>query len=1451
MACPAAGVTVTTALDEDDGVLGGGTGVSLREAVLHAPDGSTIDFAAALDGLTLTLVAGQLAVGKNLAIDASALEAGITISGDHASRVFDIQSGRSLALIALTLTSGHSTGDGGTILNAGNLTLVDCELFANAANDGGGAIENSGTLTLTACTLANNTAEVGGGAIEHASGTLTATNCTFSGNTAGFGGAIDGDGSSTIQLYSCTLSANHATIDGGGLEETSGTLLLENTIIAGNTADDEGPDIKASSINTQAGVNLVSSTAGLGGIFSGLVANPNLAPLAETGGRTRTMMPMPDSPVIDAGGTTGLAVDQRGLPRIFGAAVDIGAAEDQGGEMTRQELDVLELRDLGQAVITASPYDIGNPDHVFDNNDISLYRSSAVNPAFIQVAFTAAKTMTGFRSLFSNLGDYRWKVEKADTQADMDSHSGTWAEIVPWQASAGDNVLRSHVLPAVVSARIYKLVAERLTGDSYVHINEWDLLGPVWTVSEPLDVRLDVLNQRDLGQAAITASPYDIGHPDLVFDGNAGTLYRSAEINPAFIQVAFTSPTTTTGFRTLFSNLGDYRWKVEKADTQTDMDSQSGSWAEIVPWQPSAGDDIFRGYTLPAAVSARIYKLVAERLTGGGYVHINEWELLGPVAIHSLEVVPAALELPHPGAWPYACIGKDAAAVAHTITGDVVWSSSHPEVAAVAADGTVTTTGTGTTVIHAGLGLLADSGDLTVTPPGPAPGDLAATAYHTTAHLTWDAGPGNTAGYVIYRRTADGSYPSEPTARVGPRQDHTDHGLTPGETYFWKIAAHDIQHNILTDFAKTSATLLASIAGLKRIAAPKLLIALYHGEMTPAEKDAAIAGLQLALDWYYRNSGQRFFMDATWMLIEAPVPDKGSGYAAIEADLRARGVTDGQYDLCFTTGADIGVCQGGYLIFNGTARASKALVCGVPYPAKDPGTNYVLTWAFTHEIHHAIDTMVDDAGGADMLYDHFPWNYPSPLDGRHIDWGPHYDGISKIMRVYDDYAGWSGVNHGDYIEVWDTDGDDLADSDPRVAMDEARFGSTVGMADSDMDGLSDGREYDHQVYTSLDPGNPDTDGDGRLDGADPQPLYAIPDLIAYTASPPVLDGSVEPKWSTLRTGYFFTRQASDFGFEAYANFDANYLYLAFRSTRPSMYYRLALDGSGDLGRYESDVRHPDADPGDRATWYADVYAEGNHIEISPFSPVASVYDVGAIPGSQVETGSSGGWYTTEVRIPRTLPHGCAYTYFPPTAPVVEGLQFMPGRIFGISVTLSDSPGDEFAGSWTGLFETHGFVDFMLSGTGDLDGDGLDAAAEATAQTDPLDPDTDGDGMSDGWEAQYLFDPLVDDANEDGDGDGMSNLDEFDSGTDPRDPTSRLRVISVTNTGPVAITWSTVYGRTYIVETSGTLDSPWTQVEASRVTELDGGPGTEDSETWVDPAAPPARNFYRVRVVATP
>lgn len=91
-------------------------------------------------------------------------------------------------------------------------------------------------------------------------------------------------------------------------------------------------------------------------------------------------------------------------------------------------------------------------------------------------------------------------------------------------------------------------------------------------------------------------------------------------------------------------------------------------------------------------------------------------------------------------------------------------------------------------------------------------------------------------------------------------------------------------------------------------------------------------------------------------------------------------------------------------------------------------------------------------------------------------------------------------------------------------------------------------------------------------------------------------------------------------------------------------------------------------------------------------------------------------------------------------------------------------------------------------------------------------DTDGDGMPDEWElAHGLSETNSVDATEDRDGDSVSNVQEYQSGTDPNDPQSYLRVetLSQTNSSAWMLRFFAVSNRTYTVEACPQLGGgPW-------------------------------------------
>jgi hypothetical protein len=119
---------------------------SLRQALLDTPAGGTVDFQPGLSG-TITLTSGELAITKNLTVAGPGASV-LTVSGDQASRVFDIAATFTVSIAGLTIADGFATGIfptgyGGGIYNAGVLTVTGSTLSDNFSTSGGGIYNTS------------------------------------------------------------------------------------------------------------------------------------------------------------------------------------------------------------------------------------------------------------------------------------------------------------------------------------------------------------------------------------------------------------------------------------------------------------------------------------------------------------------------------------------------------------------------------------------------------------------------------------------------------------------------------------------------------------------------------------------------------------------------------------------------------------------------------------------------------------------------------------------------------------------------------------------------------------------------------------------------------------------------------------------------------------------------------------------------------------------------------------------------------------------------------------------------------------------------------------------------------------------------------------------------------------------------------------------------------------
>ncbi len=268
-----------------------GTG-SLRAAVNQANSdggGDTIVFSSLFNTpQTITLTSGQLELtGTTAPTTITGPAAGVTVSGNNASRVFQVDSGVTATISGLTISGGNAVGgNGGGLQNLGTVTVSACTFTSNSVSAvsisgtvfgglGGGLYNNVGaTATVSACSFTGNFATpvsisgtlingVGGGLFNF--GTATVSGSTFTSNSASnFGGGLNNAGTATVSA--CSFTSNSAP-DGGGLANVpiGGTATVIGCTFTSNSATNSGGGLFNNNTATVIGSTFTSNSATNGG----------------------------------------------------------------------------------------------------------------------------------------------------------------------------------------------------------------------------------------------------------------------------------------------------------------------------------------------------------------------------------------------------------------------------------------------------------------------------------------------------------------------------------------------------------------------------------------------------------------------------------------------------------------------------------------------------------------------------------------------------------------------------------------------------------------------------------------------------------------------------------------------------------------------------------------------------------------------------------------------------------------------------------------------------------------------------------------------------------------------------------------------------------------------------------------------------------------------------------
>jgi hypothetical protein len=796
---------------------------------------------------------------------------------------------------------------------------------------------------------------------------------------------------------------------------------------------------------------------------------------------------------------------------------------------------------------------------------------------------------------------------------------------------------------------------------------------------EQVHSEFDLMGWLDLGRVSVASDHFGGQNLRLLLDGSPSTSVTTQSTGGVLVTVAFARPQYVRKVAIRPGDAASYAVRLSIVP----QDGERRVFGEIPV--ATATEAVFR----PIDERVTAVELFIESLEIDARVTLADLRIGGELSIRSLELENVPATLPEGGSFVPRVYGTDSLGGRPDLSMFAILRTKRAHAIEQTSKGRYTVRVTGPIDVVPQMGDL--DGDITsllvqalvAAPPKPEilPG-------HSAVQLHLDAPP----PLRVFRR-GQGERSAVPLG-ITFGTTYYDEDVEPGTAYNYSVARVDRFGNAVSKISKEERvrTRTRPTYGMHEVGRCPVLVALYVDSFADdGEIDRIVASIEEARAFLYRHGLGKPVLDVSYMAVSGPTPSTdGPSMAGIEADLRDLGVRSGDFAIIYAVSNDFSGSHANFLMF-GSAGGAMGRGPGVATPEGALGPDPDVAWAFVHEIRHVLASRVGPAAGADALASgdlaqDFRFGPLGTARDRPLDLGEAWDGQAELATLSD---WWDQAPRPWRLpfDIIDSDDDGLADADPRLPFDEERFGSSALSADTDGDGLDDLQEAAAGLYAGSDPAQSDTDGDGLLDGVDPWPLSDFTGVIPYGTEPVALASGPRADNPDILLAACWTEES-----------------LVIEVTTPyAADVFVDLDGSGDLGRWESDT-----DTGTDGAPGSDVWCGPARLTLRAHQLPTGVF-VGSRRVDQaavVATDRPGSVRLTAV-LPAALGPGATDVTHVPGSVQAPGLRLEAGRVLGLAITVRPSRADErtpfrahvTGGPWVSLFETHRLLDAVLEAPG--------------------------------------------------------------------------------------------------------------------------------------------------------